>query len=47
MNPAKHREIFLRLQAAKPHPTTELEYSTPFELPLAVMLTPDIQVILD
>jgi endonuclease III len=39
MNPAKRREIFLRLQAANPHPTTELEYSTPFELLLAVMLS--------
>jgi endonuclease III len=39
MNPAKHREIFLRLQAANPHPTTELEYSTPFELLVAVMLS--------
>jgi endonuclease III len=39
MNPAKRREIFLRLQAASPHPTTELEYSTPFELLVAVMLS--------
>jgi len=39
MNPAKRREIFLRLQAANPHPTTELEYSTPFELLVAVMLS--------
>ncbi len=39
MNPAKGREIFLRLQAANPHPTTELEYSTPFELLVAVMLS--------
>jgi len=39
MNPAKRREIFLRLQAANPHPITELEYSTPFELLVAVMLS--------
>lgn len=39
MNPAKRREIFLRLQAANPHPTTELKYSTPFELLVAVMLS--------
>ena len=39
MNPAKRREIFLRLQAANPHPTTELEYKTPFELLVAVMLS--------
>jgi len=39
MNPAKRREIFLRLQAANPHPTTELEYATPFELLVAVLLS--------
>ena len=39
MNPAKRREIFLRLQEANPHPTTELEYKTPFELLVAVMLS--------
>ncbi len=39
MNAEKRREIFLRLQAANPHPTTELEYSTPFELLIAVMLS--------
>ncbi len=39
MNPSKRREIFERLQAANPHPTTELEYSTPFELLVAVMLS--------
>ncbi len=39
MNPAKRREIFLRLQAANPHPTTELEHSTPFELLVAVVLS--------
>ncbi len=39
MNPAKRREIFLRLQAANPHPTTELEYHSAFELMLAVILS--------
>lgn len=39
MNPTKRREIFLRLQSANPHPTTELVYSTPFELLVAVMLS--------
>ena len=39
MNAEKRREIFLRLHAANPHPTTELEYSTPFELLVAVMLS--------
>ncbi len=39
MNPAKRREIFLRLQAANPHPTTELEHLTPFELLVAVILS--------
>lgn len=39
MNAAKRREIFLRLQAANPHPTTELEYHTPFQLLVAVILS--------
>ena len=39
MNPEKRREIFRRLQAANPHPTTELEYRTPFELLVAVVLS--------
>ena len=39
MNPNKRREIFLRFQAAHPHPTTELEYHTPFELLVAVILS--------
>ncbi|MES1983174.1 MAG: endonuclease III [Pseudomonadota bacterium] len=39
MNPAKRREIFLRLQAANPHPTTELEFHTPFELLMSVLLS--------
>jgi len=39
MNPQKRREIWLRLQAANPAPTTELEYRTPFELLVAVVLS--------
>jgi endonuclease-3 len=39
MNPQKRREIFRRLQAANPNPTTELEYRTPFELLVAVVLS--------
>ena len=39
MNPAKRREIFLRLQAANPHPTTELEHATSFELLVSVILS--------
>ncbi|PND32190.1 endonuclease III [Achromobacter pulmonis] len=39
MNAAKRQEIFARLQAANPHPTTELEYETPFQLLIAVLLS--------
>jgi len=39
MNQQKRREIFERLRAADPHPTTELNYSTPFELLIAVILS--------
>ena len=39
MNTAKRRLIFERLKQANPNPTTELEYSTPFELLIAVMLS--------
>ncbi|MBI3903558.1 MAG: endonuclease III [Nitrosomonadales bacterium] len=39
MNPAIRHEIFARLRAANPHPTTELEYRTPFELLVAVILS--------
>ena len=39
MNAEKRREIFSRLRAANPHPTTELEYTTPFELLIAVILS--------
>lgn len=39
MNAAKRRAIFARLQAANPSPTTELEYNTPFQLLVAVLLS--------
>ncbi|MDB5763335.1 MAG: nth [Herminiimonas sp.] len=39
MNTEKRREIFTRFRAANPHPTTELEYTTPFELLIAVILS--------
>lgn len=39
MNPDKRRQIFERLKAANPHPSTELEYTTPFELLIAVILS--------
>ncbi|HAU1605864.1 TPA: endonuclease III [Legionella pneumophila] len=39
MNKQKAQEIFKRLQKQNPHPTTELKYSTPFELLIAVMLS--------
>jgi endonuclease-3 len=39
MNKAKRREIFERLRAANPAPTTELVYRTPFELLVAVILS--------
>jgi len=39
MNPAKRAEIFRRLRAANPSPTTELVYRTPFELLVAVVLS--------
>jgi endonuclease-3 len=39
VNPAKRRKIFERFRAANPKPSTELEYSTPFELLVAVILS--------
>ncbi|NYT38299.1 endonuclease III [Allopusillimonas soli] len=39
MNQAKRTEIFRRLQAANPAPTTELEYSSTFQLLIAVILS--------
>ncbi|HEY9573836.1 MAG TPA: endonuclease III [Pusillimonas sp.] len=39
MNAAKRTEIFRRLQAANPSPTTELEYANTFQLLIAVILS--------
>ena len=39
MNAEKRREIFTRLRAALPHPTTELEYTSPFEVLISVILS--------
>lgn len=39
MNPAKRREIYTRLRAANPAPTTELVFTSPFELLVAVVLS--------
>ncbi|MDR9436904.1 MAG: endonuclease III [Thiohalophilus sp.] len=39
MNPEKRREIFKRLKKENPHPTTELNYRSPFELLVAVILS--------
>lgn len=39
MNAEQRRQIFQRFEAADPHPTTELEYTTPFELLIAVILS--------
>jgi endonuclease-3 len=39
MNQEKRREIFARLRKASPAPRSELEYSTPFELLVAVVLS--------
>ena len=39
MNPGKRLEIFKRLRAKNPHPRSELEYGTPFELLVAVVLS--------
>ena len=39
MNPSKRHEIFSRLRELNPHPTTELNYNTPFELLIAVILS--------
>jgi endonuclease-3 len=39
MNAEKRHAIFSRFQAQNPHPTTELEYTTPFELLIAVLLS--------
>ena len=39
MNATKRYAIFTRLQQENPHPTTELKYTTPFELLIAVLLS--------
>jgi endonuclease III len=39
VNPAKRAEIFRRFKEANPNPTTELEYASPFELLVAVVLS--------
>jgi len=39
MNAQKRREIFERFRTKNPNPTTELEYRTPFELLIAVILS--------
>ncbi len=39
MNKQKRIEIFERFKRINPHPTTELEYSSPFELLIAVILS--------
>jgi endonuclease-3 len=39
MNKQKRTEIFARLRAENPNPTTELHYATPFELLVAVILS--------
>jgi len=39
MTPKKRKQLFERFKAANPKPTTELRYSTPFELLIAVILS--------
>jgi endonuclease-3 len=39
LNAAQRQAMFERLRALNPHPSTELEYSTPFELLVAVILS--------
>jgi endonuclease-3 len=39
VNPAKRRAIFERFREANPNPKTELAYTTPFELLVAVVLS--------
>jgi endonuclease-3 len=39
MNREKRTEIFRRLRDQRPHPTTELNFETPFELLVAVVLS--------
>jgi len=39
MNASQRRALFERLRSLNPHPATELEYATPFELLVAVILS--------
>jgi len=39
VSPEKRRKLFERLRSANPKPTTELEYRTPFELLVSVVLS--------
>jgi endonuclease-3 len=39
MNAARRRQVFERLRAENPRPTTELDYRNPFELLVAVILS--------
>ncbi len=39
MNPAKRRAIYERLRSLNPNPRTELEYATPYQLLVAVVLS--------
>ena len=39
MNKSIRQEIFERFRAANPHPTTELNFNSPFELLIAVLLS--------
>jgi endonuclease III len=39
MTPRQRTELFKRLQSINPHPTTELQYTSPFELLIAVILS--------
>jgi len=39
VNPAKRAAIYARLASANPHPTTELDYGSPFELLVSVILS--------
>jgi endonuclease-3 len=39
MNSQQRQQLFARLRAANPEPTTELEYATTFQLLIAVILS--------
>ena len=39
MNADKRQQIFARLRDANPYPTTELNYSSPLELLITVLLS--------